>query len=69
MTKATHYTFTRAARALNLTYSGVRKLVSTGMLEEGDDVRGIRTVTADSLYAELQRRGLPIPNGGRATDA
>jgi hypothetical protein len=61
MSKATRYTITVAARLLRMTYNGARKLIAEGKLEEAGDVRGIRTVTAESLCVELERRGLPVP--------
>jgi hypothetical protein len=42
-----------------MTYRGVCGLIAEGRLEEGGDVRGVRTVTAESLDRELERRVLP----------
>lgn len=54
--EATHYTFTTAARILGITWSGVRQMVARGALIEAGDVRGIRTVTAESLMAAVAKR-------------
>ena len=67
--KTTRYTLGEAAKAFGITWGGVRKMIVREVLEEAQDVRGIRTVTAKSLHAELKRRGLPIPNGESASDA
>ena len=52
-------TITVAGRRLGMTYRGVCGLIAEGRLEEGGDVRGVRTVTAESLDRELERRVLP----------
>jgi hypothetical protein len=62
------YTKTSASKLLGVSLTQVRRLIADGALQTSDIriVGCADTVTPDSLYALLSKRGLPLPEEASA---